>query len=30
SDIKAFGSFSAEIKLYTGISANIAIEVVEA
>ena len=29
SDIKAFGSFSAEIKLYTGISANIAIEVVE-
>ncbi len=30
SDIKAFGSFSAEIRLYTGISANIAIEVIEA
>ena len=30
SDIKAFGSFSAEIRLYTGISANISIEVTEA
>ncbi len=30
SDIKAFGSFSAEVRLYTGISANIAIEVIEA
>ena len=30
SDIKAFGSFSAEIRLYTGISANIQIEVMEA
>lgn len=30
SDIKAFGSFSAEIRLYTGISANIRIEVIEA
>ena len=30
SDIKAFGSFSAEIRLYTGISANIDIEVIEA
>ena len=30
SDIKAFGSFSAEIRLYTGISANISIEVIEA
>ncbi len=29
SDIKAFGSFSAEIRLYTGISANIRIEVTE-
>lgn len=29
SDIKAFGSFSAEIRLYTGISANIHIEVTE-
>lgn len=29
-DIKAFGSFSAEVRLYTGISANISIEVVEA
>ena len=30
SDIKAFGSFSAEVRLYTGISANIDIEVIEA
>ncbi len=30
SDIKAFGSFSAEIRLYTGISANIDIDVIEA
>lgn len=30
SDIKAFGSFSAEIRLYTGISAAISIEVTEA
>ncbi|MBR1528070.1 MAG: 50S ribosomal protein L9 [Oscillospiraceae bacterium] len=30
SEIKAFGSFSAEIRLYTGISANIGIEVIEA
>ena len=30
SDIKAFGSFSAEIRLYTGILANIKIEVTEA
>lgn len=30
SDIKAFGSFSAEIRLYTGISANVSIEVIEA
>jgi large subunit ribosomal protein L9 len=30
SDIKAFGSFSAEIRLYTGVSANISIEVIEA
>ena len=29
SDIKAFGSFSAEIRLSTGISANIHIEVTE-
>ncbi len=30
SDIKAFGSFSAEIRLYTGISAQMTIEVTEA
>ncbi len=30
SEIKAFGSFSAEIRLYTGISAEIKIEVTEA
>lgn len=30
SDIKAFGTFSAEIRLYTGISATVTVEVVEA
>lgn len=30
SDIKAFGSYSADIKLYTGISAKITISVTEA
>lgn len=30
SDIKSFGSFTAEIRLYTGISAQVKIEVVEA
>ncbi|MEG0614983.1 MAG: 50S ribosomal protein L9 [Oscillospiraceae bacterium] len=29
SDIKAFGTFSAEIKLYNGISAKITVDVVE-
>ncbi|MBR3629498.1 MAG: 50S ribosomal protein L9 [Oscillospiraceae bacterium] len=30
SDIKAFGTFSAEIRLYTGISATVTVEVEEA
>ncbi len=30
SDIKAFGTFSAEIRLYTGISASVTVEVTEA
>ncbi|MBE6875260.1 MAG: 50S ribosomal protein L9 [Ruminococcus sp.] len=30
SDIKAFGTFSAEIRLYTGITASVTIEVIEA
>ncbi len=30
SDIKSFGSFAAEIRLYTGISAEVKIEVTEA
>ena len=28
-DIKAFGTFTAEVKLYTGISADVSVEVVE-
>jgi large subunit ribosomal protein L9 len=28
-DIKAFGTFTAEVKLYTGISAEVSVEVVE-